>query len=284
MTQFKFNSETENLIRAALEEDLRSGDITSEAIFGGQEEATATMTAKEEGIVCGIPVVQKVFEIVNSGISFHSHVKDGDKVKRPDVLISVTGSVRSLLAAERTALNFLQRMSGVATVAGKYREIGDKYGVKILDTRKTIPGFRYLDKYAVKTGGCENHRIGLYDMYLIKDNHIKAAGSITAAVDDCKKHRARKNLSSKIEVEVSDFDQLAEALRNNVEVIMLDNFSVENVRKAVSIVNKACKIEISGGININTINDYAAAGADFISVGALTHSVKALDISMNIEF
>lgn len=283
MTQIDYIFEIDQLVKRCLTEDVRDADITSEAIFRNDEIATATIIAKEEGVLCGIVVAQKVFESFDPTVYFQALKNDGDEVKPFDQIARISGRVKSLLGAERTALNFMQRLSGIAKVSRHFSNMVKDKDVKILDTRKTIPGLRYLDKYAVRVGGCENHRYGLFDMYLIKDNHIKAAGSITNAVEACLKHREENNLKYKIEVEVSDLEQLKEAVYCKVDVIMLDNFSPENARAAVEFVDRRVKLEVSGGINENNIAEYIETRVDYISIGALTHSVKSLDLSMNIE-
>jgi len=228
-------------------------------------------------------VARQVFELVDESVEFNVFHEDGSEIRSGDVIIEVEGSAASILTAERTALNFLQRMSGIATSAAAYAEAVEGTSAKILDTRKTAPGLRITDKMAVKTGGCLNHRSGLYDMYLIKDNHIEAAGSISAAVKAVKEHQLENETSYKIEVEVKNLDELGEALESGVDVIMLDNFDVETIREAVAITNNTCLLEASGGINLSTVREVAETGVDFISVGELTHSVKALDISLDLK-
>lgn len=228
-------------------------------------------------------MARQVFELVDESVEFNVFHEDGSEIRSGDVIIEVEGSAASILTAERTALNFLQRMSGIATSAAAYAEAVEGTSAKILDTRKTAPGLRITDKMAVKTGGCLNHRSGLYDMYLIKDNHIEAAGSISAAVKAVKEHQLENETSYKIEVEVKNLDELGEALESGVDVIMLDNFDVETIREAVAITNNTCLLEASGGINLSTVREVAETGVDFISVGELTHSVKALDISLDLK-
>ena len=228
-------------------------------------------------------MARQVFELVNESVEFNVFHEDGSEIRPGDVIIEVEGSAASILTAERTALNFLQRMSGIATSAAAFAEAVEGTSAKILDTRKTAPGLRITDKMAVKTGGCLNHRSGLYDMYLIKDNHIEAAGSITAAVKAVKEHQLQNETSYKIEVEVKNLDELREALESGVDVIMLDNFDVETIKEAVSITNNTCLLEASGGINLGSVREVAETGVDYISVGELTHSVKALDISLDLK-
>jgi len=204
-------------------------------------------------------------------------------IKKGDIIAEVEGKASSILIAERTALNFLQRMSGIATAASEYAKAVTGTTARILDTRKTAPGLRVTDKLAVKTGGCLNHRTGLYDMYLIKDNHIEAAGSISKAVRLVKEHQQENETSYKIEVEVKNIEELHEALESGVDVIMLDNFCVEDMAKAVELTNNSCLLEASGGITIENVREVAETGVDYISIGALTHTVKALDISLDLK-
>lgn len=231
----------------------------------------------------GVAVAQQVFELVDEEVVFNLFFEEGSAIKKGDIIAEVEGSAASILVAERTALNFLQRMSGIATAASEYAKavVGTK--AKILDTRKTAPGLRVTDKLAVKTGGCLNHRTGLYDMYLIKDNHIEAAGSISKAVKLVKEHQQENETSFKIEVEVKNIDELLEALESGVDVIMLDNFCVEDMIKAVEITNNNCLLEASGGITIENVREVAETGVDYISIGALTHTVTALDISLDLK-
>lgn len=234
-------------------------------------------------MLSGVAVAQQVFELVDEEVVFNLFFEEGSAIKKGDIIAEVEGSAASILVAERTALNFLQRMSGIATAASEYAKavVGTK--AKILDTRKTAPGLRVTDKLAVKTGGCLNHRTGLYDMYLIKDNHIEAAGSISKAVKLVKEHQQENETSYKIEVEVKNIDELHEALESGVDVIMLDNFCVEDMIKAVEITNNNCLLEASGGITIENVREVAETGVDYISIGALTHTVTALDISLDLK-
>lgn len=233
--------------------------------------------------MAGVSVARQVFELIDESVEFNVFHDDGAVIRPGDVIIEVEGSAASILTAERTALNFLQRMSGIATAAAAYAEAVEGTSARILDTRKTAPGLRLTDKMAVKTGGCLNHRTGLYDMYLIKDNHIEAAGSITAAVKAVKEHQLQNETSYKIEVEVKNLDELREALDSGVDVIMLDNFDVETTKEAVKITNNTCLLEASGGITLKNVREVAETGVDYISVGELTHSAKALDISLDLK-
>ena len=277
--------ELERIIDAAFKEDIGSGDITTNRIVPKNKNAKAYFLAKEDGIIAGLNIAKHVLRKLDKKIIWKSFVKEGDKVSVGTKIAEVNGSLRALLTGERTALNFLQRISGIASITSKYVEGLNNTGTKILDTRKTVPGLRMIDKYAVKTGGGTNHRIGLYDMALIKDNHIKAAGSISEAVRKVrsKNDKLKKKKKLKIEVETTNLDEVREALKCRVDMIMLDNMSPSLMKEAVKIINGKAKVEASGNMNIDKIRETAAAGVDFISVGALTHSVKALDISMKIE-
>lgn len=268
------------IIMRAYEEDVQDGDITSEAIFKGNEISNAYIIAKDNGIFCGGEIVQMVYQELDPDIEIHQLVSDGSLVKNGDKVMTLKGHTKSLLIAERIALNFIQRMSGIATETNKFVKLVENTNIKILDTRKTLPGFRTLDKYSVKTGGGKNHRIGLYDLVLIKDNHIKAAGNITNAV---KKVRNAWQDRFKIEVETTTLDEVKEAVDSNVDIIMLDNMDKERMKEAIKIINKQAKIEISGNMNEEKINMLKDLEIDYISIGALTHSVKAFDLSMKFE-
>ncbi len=270
------------LISNALREDVKNEDITTKATISKTKKAVGKFLVKADGIIAGLEIAKAVFKQVDSKIKFNVIIKDGSKVKYGDVAAVVTGNAQSLLTAERTALNFLQRMSGIATAANDYSEKVKHTKAKIIDTRKTVPGLRTLDKMAVKFGGCENHRIGLYDMFLIKDNHIEVAGSITKAVDACVKYNKKHHSEFKIEVETKNIKEVEEALHTKADIIMLDNFEIDEMKKAVSLINGKLKVEASGGVNLDTVKLIAETGVDFISVGSLTHSVKALDISLEI--
>lgn len=266
------------LIELAIAEDIGPGDATSEAILPQDLVACGRIVAKEEGVIAGLPVAGAVFSRVDPAISFTPYIHDGEPVRPGDVVAEVNGPARGLLAAERIALNFLQHLSGIATLTRAY--VGAVAGSRaiILDTRKTHPGYRVLEKYAVRMGGGSNHRMGLYDMLLVKDNHIEAAGSLTAAV--MRARQARPDLP--LEVEVKSLDELREALELNVERIMLDNMSPDEMRQAVEMVGGRVPLEASGGVNLERVAAIAATGVNFISVGALTHSAPALDLSLEI--
>ncbi|NLG49039.1 MAG: carboxylating nicotinate-nucleotide diphosphorylase [Chloroflexi bacterium] len=267
-----------NIVQNALAEDIGSGDVTSVPIIPPSTHLSGQFLVKAPGVVAGLAVVGEVFAQVDRAIEYTPLVAEGTVVSPGDVVARVEGDGPGILIGERVALNFMQRMSGIATMTHAYVQTVAGTRAKILDTRKTVPGLRVLDKLAVKLGGGENHRFGLFDMVLIKDNHIQAAGGITAAVQRVREHAA----GLPIEVEVETLEQLQEALALRVDRIMLDNMSIEQMREAVRLADGAVELEASGGITMQTIADVAATGVDLISVGALTHSVKALDISLDI--
>ncbi len=266
-------------LRSWLEEDIGSGDITTNAIVSPEMEATGIIHAKDTGVLAGVSVARRVFELLEPEIAFQEKLADGAALAPGTVIAEVHGSARAVLTGERLALNLLQHMSGVATRTAKLAAIAAPYGAKLVDTRKTTPGMRLLDKYAVRVGGGSNHRLGLYDAILIKDNHIQVAGGISAALARAKAYASHM---TKIEIEVEDLAGVREALAGGADVIMLDNMAPEMMREAVGIIDHRAVVEASGGIDETTLAAAAAAGVDVISVGALTHSVKALDISMDI--
>jgi len=270
------------LISTSLKEDIKSGDITTKATISKSKKAVGKFLVKADGIIAGLEIAKEVFKQVDPKIKFETKIKDGSNVKYGDITAIVSGKAQSLLTAERTALNFLQRMSGIATSANNYSEKVRHTKAKVIDTRKTVPGLRALDKMAVKFGGCANHRIGLYDMFLIKDNHIEVAGSITKAVEACVKYNKKHHTKFNIEVETKNLKEVEEAIKTKADIIMLDNFEIDEMTKAVKLINGKCKVEASGGVNLDTVKAIAETGVDYISVGALTHSVKALDISLEI--
>ncbi len=257
--------------------------MTTQAIIPDSVLGKGKFLVKANGVIAGLNVAKNVFEMIDDRIDFKILIPDGEKVKVGDIVAEVEGKASSILTAERTALNFLQRMSGIATLTNNFVEKINHTKAKILDTRKTVPGLRLLDKEAVRLGGGKNHRIGLFDMFLIKDNHIEIAGSITNAVDACRNFQQKKNSNFKIEVETKNLEEVKEALTCNVDIIMLDNFKTEMMKKAVTLINGKCLIEASGNINVDNVKEVAETGVDYISVGALTHSVKALDISLEVE-
>lgn len=269
----------DKIIELALLEDLSLGDITSDTIFTPENRAKAAIRAKEDLVLCGMDVAKTVFHAVDPDVVFTPLKKDGDNVKKGEVVLELTGSTLSILKAERTALNFMQRMSGIATASREYASIGKKYGVMIVDTRKTQPGLRRLDKYAVRTGGARNHRISLADSVMIKDNHIAAAGSITAAV---KKIKDVIGHTPKVEVETTTLDEVKEALTAGADIIMLDNMTPEQIAVCKKEIAGRAIIEVSGGVNKTNLEAYCAVRPDVISMGALTHSVPAKDLSLKI--
>jgi len=272
--------EIERIIRGALAEDIGPGDVTSSWILPSDLQLRGSLTAKAPGIVAGLEVARMVFLAVDDSIHFDGLVADGSPVSPGDVLASVKGPSSSILSAERVALNFVQRMSGIATLTHRYVEAARGSKAVILDTRKTVPGLRVLDKMAVRLGGGQNHRLGLYDMVLIKDNHIAAAGSITVAVQ---RVRSRNQAKLPVEVEIKNLEELREALELDVDRIMLDNMDLEQMRQAVALTAGQTELEASGGITLDNVVAIAKTGVDYISVGALTHSAPALDISLEVE-
>ena len=277
----------ENLINALLdlgiEEDISTGDITTESIIPESMNAAATMTAKQDGVISGLEIVKMVYDRFQKDVVFTPYFKDGDSVKKGDVILKVEATYPTLLCGERLSLNIFQRMCGIATETAKYvKELADTH-TELLDTRKTAPGLRVLDKMAVKHGGGTNHRMGLYDMAMIKDNHIKMAGGIAKAVEQV---RARIAEGIKIEVETTTLDEVHQAIEAGADIIMLDNMDNNTMTEAVRIIktaDKGIKTEASGNMSIPRLKEVAATGVDYISVGALTHTVKGMDISMNIE-
>lgn len=269
----------DKIIELALLEDLSLGDITSDTIFTPENRAKAAVFAKEDLVLCGMETAREVFRAVDGEIIFTPLKKDGDDVKKGEKVLELEGRTLSILKAERTALNFMQRQSGIATAARAYAAVGKKYGVMIVDTRKTQPGLRRLDKYAVRVGGARNHRISLADSVMIKDNHIAAAGSITAAVQKIKSVIGH---TPKVEVETTNLDEVKEALAAGADIIMLDNMTPEQVAVCKKEIAGRAIIEVSGGVNKNNLEAYCRVGPDVISMGALTHSVPAKDLSLKI--
>ena len=271
----------DKLIDLAFAEDIGEGDHTTLCSIPSTAIGKVSLVIKEEGILAGVDVAIKVFHKLDPQLKIDVLIKDGSRVKPRDVVFTVEGKVQSILQAERLMLNIMQRMSGVATATNRYVALIEGTGAKVLDTRKTTPGMRMLEKQAVRLGGGVNHRIGLFDMILLKDNHIDFAGGIENAVRGAKRYLKEKNKSLKIEVEVRDIDELNEVLRvGGVDRVMLDNFTPAATKEAVQIVNGRVELESSGGITSETIRSYAETGVDYISVGALTHSVKGLDMSL----
>jgi len=271
-------------VELALEEDVRDGDHTSLSTIDADAQGEANLLVKDQGILAGVEVAEAIFHFIDPDLSLEIYLKDGAYVHSGDVAFRVKGSIQSILKAERLVLNVMQRMSGIATRVVDYSERLEGTPAKVLDTRKTTPLLRFLEKEAVRIGGGANHRFGLYDMILIKDNHVDYAGGISNALKKAHAYRLEKNLDIPIEIEVRNFEELEEVLANEkVERVMFDNFSPEEVRKAVKLVGGRLVTEASGGITLETIRDYALSGVDFISVGALTHSVKSLDLSLKAK-
>ena len=271
------------LLDLGIEEDINTGDITTESIIPESMNAVATMTAKQEGVISGLEIVKMVYDRFQSDVVFTPYFKDGDQVKKGDVILKIEATYPTLLRGERLSLNLFQRMCGIATETAKYVKELKGTSTELLDTRKTAPGLRVLDKLAVKHGGGTNHRMGLYDMAMIKDNHIKMAGGIAKAVEQV---RARIAEGIKIEVETTNLDEVKEAIAAGADIIMLDNMGNEAMAEAVATIkaaDKGIKTEASGNMSIPRLIEVAATGVDYISVGALTHTVKAMDISMNIQ-
>lgn len=279
----KWNKNLITIIRLALNEDVGTGDITTNSIIPKHTQAEAILLVKSEGIIAGLGVVERIFKLLDKKIIVKKFVDDGDKVFKNQIVALIQGSAKAILTGERTALNFLQRMSGISTLTNKFVSEIKHTKAKILDTRKTSPCLRYFDKYAVSVGGGKNHRIGLFDMVLIKDNHIAVSGSITNAVNSCRTFLKRNSKKLLIEVETKNLDEVKEALKCKVDIIMLDNFSIPLMKKAVKMIDGKTKVEASGGINLNNVKKVSETGVDFISIGALTHSVNALDISLDIR-
>ncbi|MDR1436854.1 MAG: carboxylating nicotinate-nucleotide diphosphorylase [Candidatus Symbiothrix sp.] len=271
----------DELIALAFKEDIADGDHTTLATIPVTATGKVQLIVKDEGVLAGVGVAERIFHVFDPDLKISVFIPDGTEVKYGDIAFTVTGKVQSLLQAERLVLNVMQRMSGIATTTRKYVKKLEGTKAKALDTRKTTPGMRMLEKEAVRIGGGVNHRIGLFDMILLKDNHLDFSGGITNAVARVKEYLQAKGKNLPVEVEVRNFDELEEALHvAGIDRIMLDNFNVENTRKAVEIVAGKCELESSGGITYDTIRSYAETGVDYISVGALTHSVKSLDLSL----
>jgi nicotinate-nucleotide pyrophosphorylase (carboxylating) len=275
MQKSKLQVKTQNLIKQALIEDVGSGDITTNAIIPADQKADAIILAKEDGVIAGLDVACGVFWQIDKKIKLVSKVKDGAKVKKGQIIATLSGPARGILTGERVALNFLQHLSGIATLTEKF--VSKAGRATVLDTRKTIPGMRFLEKHAVKMGGGKNHRFGLYDAVLIKDNHIKLAGGLLKALE------CPRRLKRALEVEAKTIAEVREAIKGKVDRILLDNMNVKTLRDAVKLCKAAkIKTEASGGVSLENVSAIAKTGVDYISIGALTHSAKALDISLKI--
>jgi len=278
--------ELNRFIEQALFEDVQNaGDLSSLASIDKDTAGTAKLLVKDEGILCGIPIAKAIAQKVDANLQFDILIEEGSFVKYGDIAFYLKGNAISILTAERLILNCMQRMSGIATTTNKYVKAIKGTNAKVIDTRKTTPNLRFLEKYAVTVGGGFNHRFGLYDMIMLKDNHIDFCGGITKAVQKVQKYLSENNLQLKIEVETRNLDDVKEILDcGGIDRIMLDNYTPENCKKAVELINKQYETEASGGITLDTIRSYAETGVDFISVGALTHSVKSLDLSLKATF
>ncbi len=271
----------DKIVDNALEEDIGGGDVTTDAICPVDSMSKAEIRAKEKGVIAGSPIAERVFNRLSPEALITLRKEDGERAVPGDVIFQIEAPTRAILTGERLALNILQRLSGIATETSKYVKECEGYKAKILDTRKTAPGLRVLDKYAVSTGGGLNHRIGLYDGVLIKDNHIASAGSIAQAV---RALRHKHGGEFKIEVETSNFGQVREALDSGADIIMLDNMSIEDMREAVSMIGGKALVEASGGVTLDTVRGIAETGVDYISAGYLTHSAKALDMALYLVY
>ncbi len=275
----------QSIVRAALEEDVGRGDVTTLATVPKNIQASAKMVARESLVVCGLGVAEKVFRRVSPKLRIKKVAKDGEKVKKGETLLEISGGARGILMAERVALNFVQRLSGIATLTAQFVEAVEGTRAKILDTRKTTPGLRLLEKYAVACGGGQNHRIGLFDMVLIKDNHLVALRNEKPNAIEAAVRRARKKFPKlKVEVEADTAAQVIDAVQGGADIILLDNMSLAEMRALVKWVAGRAKLEASGGVNLKTVRAIAKTGVDFISVGALTHSARAVDVALDFEF
>lgn len=277
----QFKKELDIIISNAIREDVGEGDHTTLSCIPPQATGKAKLLVKDKGVIAGVEFAEMVFNYIDSGLQIKKLINDGEKVKHGDVVFYVQGKSQSILAAERVVLNAMQRMSAIATKTKLFADLIKETKAKVLDTRKTTPGIRALEKWAVKIGGGVNHRFALYDMVMIKDNHIDFAGGITKAINKTKEYLEEKNLNIKIIVEARNLEEIKEILKNNgIYRILIDNFSYKDTKKAVELIGGKCLTESSGGINENTIRKYAECGVDFISSGALTHSVYNMDLSL----
>ena len=279
----KLSDQTIGLIAQSLAEDIGRGDITTLATIPESLAGGGFVKAKSSGILCGQEVFNEVFRRVDPSVKMTWHFLDGQAVSVDQKCVSFAGPMRSILIAERTALNFIQRMSGIASLTNRYVELTRHTKAKIIDTRKTTPIWREIEKYAVRTGGGANHRMGLFDMFLIKDNHITAAGGIAQAIQRAIRYNDEAGLQCAIEVETKNLDEIHQVLRFPVSRIMLDNMPIDDMRKAVGIIAGKCEVEASGGVSLTTVKAIAETGVDLISVGALTHSASAMDLSLLVE-
>ncbi len=266
-----------NIVIRAIQEDIWTGDITTDCVVKEDKEAIGKIIFKEEGVLAGLPVARMVFKEIDSDLKFNALIEEGETINADRVVAKVAGRTKSILKGERVALNFLQRLSGIATQTKRYVDGVEEFDVKIVDTRKTTPNLRILEKYAVRKGGGNNHRMGLYDVILIKDNHIRSAGGIKEAIQ-----RTKDQYATMIEVEVETIEDVNRALDAGADIIMLDNMDIPSMKKAVNLISERAKIEASGGITLKNIKEVASTGVDVISVGALTHQISSLDISLDL--
>ncbi len=280
MNETILKNDIESLVYLAIDEDIGSGDVTSQAIFKNDDVARGVIRSKGEGIFCGAEVARIVYEIIDPRVTVTPLVGDGKRIKKKDMVMIAEGPTIGVLSGERIVLNFIQRMTAIATRTAGVVSMLNGTNIKLLDTRKTLPGFRKLDKYAVKTGGGVNHRMGLYDMVMIKDNHIRAAGSITRAVRIV---RERYNTRYKVEVETESLEDVAEAVASGTDIIMLDNMDTATMKAAVALIGKKARIEVSGTMTEERMKEIIGLEVDFVSMGSLTHSVQAFDLSMDFD-
>ena len=274
----------DQFITKSLKEDVGDGDHTSLATIGAGTRGKAKLLVKDEGILAGVELAAEIFHVVDPGLKLTVYLNDGAKIKPRDIAFEVEGDVQSILKAERLVLNCMQRMSGIATKTHQITDLLKGTDTKVLDTRKTTPGLRYIEKWAVRIGGGVNHRFGLYDMILIKDNHVDYAGGIAQAIENARQYLKQHHKTLAIEIEVRNFDELNQVLQTGgINRILLDNFNLHDLKDAVNIIGGRFITEASGGITIDNVRDYAACGVDYISMGALTHSVKSLDLSLKAE-
>ena len=269
----------EEHIKNALKEDIGFGDITTDFLYSKNDSITARLNTREDGVVCGLDIFKKVFKILSDEVKITVNFEDGDNVKKGETIAVITGPARAILTGERTALNYMQRMSGIATETRKYQEAIKPFSARITDTRKNTPGFRMFEKYAVMTGGARLHRFNLSDCVMIKDNHIKHAGSITKAIELL---RINNSHAHKIEVECDTYEQVCEALESGCDLIMLDNMTIPEMKKCVETINKRAIVEASGNVKINTVNEIASTGVDVISTSAIVAQAHVLDLGLDI--
>lgn len=281
MNQILFNKKIDEFLLKSLNEDLNdAGDITTKSIFSEKRNVKAVLISREKGIICGLSIFERIYKLIDSEIKLTFYKDDGKKIKENEIIAVLEGSLHTILACERVSLNFLQRLSGISTLTHKFIERISHTNASILDTRKTTPQYRNFEKYAVKCGGGENHRFGLFDMILIKDNHISGVGSLTKAVEKSLQWLKENNFVFKIEVETKSINQVKEALQLPINRIMLDNMSIKEMQLAVKLNSHKMELEASGNVSLENVHEIAETGVDYISVGAITHSAKSLDLSL----